>query len=241
MSSPGGAGEIIRGVRWTAVSSAAELQRAACQRILEAAQRAIAQRDRFLIVLAGGSTPRDVYQMLRTGTTDWSRWHVYFGDERCVPQGSADRNSSMANDAFLAQVPIPAGNVHPIPAELGAKAGASTYAETLRTVGDFDLVLLGLGEDGHTASLFPGKDCGSDSAIDVLPVFNAPKPPTERVTLSASRLSRTQMALFLVTGESKRAAVARWRRGESLPAAAIVPAGGVEVLVESVLVESVLI
>ena len=126
--------------------------------------------------------------------------------------------------------------VHAIPAELGASAAALAYAETLRGVGDFDLVLLGLGEDGHTASLFPGRDWGvAASAPDALAVFDAPKPPPQRVSLSAARLSRTREVLFMVEGEAKRDAVARWRAGEQLPAAAIRPAGGVDVLVESAL------
>jgi 6-phosphogluconolactonase len=143
----------------------------------------------------------------------------------------------MAADAWLNRVPIPQDQIHAIPAEFGARAAALAYAETLRGVGDFDLVLLGLGEDGHTASLFPGRDWGvAASAPDALAVFDAPKPP-QRVSLSAARLSRTREVLFLVEGEAKREAVARWRASERLPAGAIRTAGGVDVLVESALLE----
>ena len=147
-------------MRWIGVADAAALRQVAYRRILDAAARAIERRGRFLIVLAGGNTPRGIYRMLRTADTDWSRWQVYFGDERCLPADSAERNSRMAADAWLNHVPIPQDQVHAIPAELGASAAALGYAETLRGVGDFDLVLLGLGEDGHTASLFPGRDWG---------------------------------------------------------------------------------
>ncbi|MGH8565001.1 MAG: 6-phosphogluconolactonase [Gammaproteobacteria bacterium] len=223
-------------VRWIGVADAAALRQMAYRRILDSAAHAIKRRGRFLIVLAGGNTPRGIYRMLRTADTHWSRWQVYFGDERCLPADDAERNSRMAADAWLNRVPIPQDQLHAIPAELGARAAALAYAETLRGVGDFDLVLLGLGEDGHTASLFPGRDWAvAASAPDALAVFDAPKPPPQRVSLSAARLSRTREVLFLVEGEAKRDAVARWRAGEHLPAGAIRLAGGVDVLVESAL------
>ncbi len=223
-------------VRWHAMPDLEALCRAALRRILDAATHAIERRGEFLIVLAGGNTPRGVYRMLRAADTDWARWQVYFGDERCLPIADAERNSQMAADAWLAHVPIPPQHVHAIASELGAQAAALAYAEVLRGVGEFDLVLLGLGEDGHTASLFPGHDWGAASgAPDALAIFDAPKPPPQRVSLSAARLSRTREVLFLVEGESKRAALARWRAGEPPPAAAIRPAGGVDALVTSAL------
>jgi 6-phosphogluconolactonase len=133
-------------------------------------------------------------------------------------------------------VPIPADQVHVMPAEQGADAAAEAYAGLLRGVGDFDLVLLGLGEDGHTASLFPNHAWHSTAGSpDALAVFDAPKPPPQRVSLSAARLSRAREVLFLVEGESKRGAVTRWRAGDRIPAAAIRSASGVDVLVESAL------
>jgi 6-phosphogluconolactonase len=221
----------IGATRWIAAADVTALRQAASQRIVDAAGRAIGQRGRFLIVLAGGNTPRGVYDLLRAASTDWSRWHVYFGDERCLPPAHAERNSRMAADVWLERVPIARDDLHVIPAELGAAAAAQRYAETLRGVGDFDLVLLGLGEDGHTASLFPGHDWGdTPDAPDVLAIIDAPKPPLERVSLSAARLSRAREVLFLVEGESKRDAVARWKMGERIPARAIHAHAGVDVL-----------
>ena len=218
--------------RWIDAADAAALRQAAMKRIVAAAARAIESRRRFLIVLAGGNTPRGVYELLRTASTDWSRWHVYFGDERCLPPGHPERNSRMAADAWLEHVLIAHDHMHVISAELGAAAAAQRYADTLRGIGDFDLVLLGLGEDGHTASLFPGRDWGdAPKAPDVLAVFDAPKPPLERVSLSAARLSHAREVLFLVEGEAKRDAVARWKMGERIPARAIRPQAGVDVLV----------
>lgn len=187
-------------------------------------------------MLAGGNTPREIYRALGAARADWSAWNVYFGDERCLPPDDPARNSRMAARAWLDSVPIPAVQVHAIPAESGALRAARMYAELLRAVGDFDLVLLGLGEDGHTASLFPGHDWGTAcGAPDALPVFDAPKAPPQRVSLSARRLSRAREVIFLVAGESKRRAVAEWRAGKDIPARSIMPPAGVDVLVESAL------
>jgi 6-phosphogluconolactonase len=228
-----------RGVRWLGVADIAELQRTACRRIVVAAERAIKQRSEFIIVLAGGNTPRGVYRLLSAENADWLRWSVYFGDERCLPPDDVERNSKMAAVEWLDHVPMLKDHVHPIPAELGASAAALTYADTLRGVGEFDLVLLGIGEDSHTASLFPNHDWGTaPDAPDVIAVFDAPKPPPQRVSLSAARLSRAREVLFLVAGESKRAAVARWRAGEDIPARAIRPRAGADVLLESKLLSA---
>ena len=221
-------------VRWLPVADIAELERIACRCIIDAAGLAIEQRGEFLIVLAGGNTPRGVYRLLRTQKADWSRWSVYFGDERCVPVHDTERNSRMAADEWLDHVPIAKYRIHPMAAEFGATASALAYAATLRNVGEFDLVLLGVGADGHTASLFPGHDWGmSPDAPAALAVFNAPKPPSDRVSLSAARLSRARNVLFLIAGDSKRDAIARWRAGENIPASAIQPSGRVDVLIES--------
>ena len=142
----------------------------------------------------------------------------------------------MAGEAWLDHVFIPTVQFHAIPAELGAVRAAQLYGETLHAVGEFDLVLLGLGEDGHTASLFPDHEWGAaPGSPDTLAVFDAPKPPPQRVSLSAARLSRARQVIFLVSGASKRRAVAEWRAGKDIPARAIKPAAGVDVLVESVL------
>ena len=221
-------------VRWIAVADVTALQRAAVERIVDAASRAIEQRRKFLIVLAGGDTPRSIYRSMRDVNTDWSCWHVYFGDERCLPANDGERNSRMAADAWLDHVSIPHDQIHPLPAELGPELAAREYVKTLRNLGDFDLVLLGLGEDGHTASLFPGHDWGvAADAPDLLAVFDAPKPPPQRVSLTAARLSRARAVLFLVAGETKRDAVAQWGRGADIPARAICPDAVIDVLVEA--------
>jgi 6-phosphogluconolactonase len=194
---------------------------------------ALTERGEFHIVLAGGCTPKRVYQALAVETHDWSRWHIWYGDERCLPVDRSERNSRMAEAVWLKQVALPEANQHPIPAELGAVAAAEAYVRQLAGLATFDLVLLGLGEDGHAASLFPGHDWGTDpKAPAVLPVFDAPKPPPERVSLSARRLGEARRVLFLVTGTGKQEAVANWRGAGTIPAAAIMAQAGVDVLLD---------
>jgi 6-phosphogluconolactonase len=177
--------------------------------------------------------------MLRDLDTDWSRWDIWFGDERCAPPDDPDRNSTMASAAWLDHAAIPADRIHVIPTEQGADASATRYANALRDVGMFDLVLLGLGEDGHTASLFPHHDWGVEAgAPDAIAVFDAPKPPPQRVSLGAARLSGAREVLFLVDGESKRDAAARWQSGDAIPARAIRPDAGVDVLIDKTLLLS---
>lgn len=221
--------------RWQSFDSQEALNQAAVARILQAAKTAIANRGSFSIVLAGGTTPKSVYESLRFADTDWSKWHIYYNDDRCLPIDHPERNSLMAAQAWLDHVNIPAQQVHDIPTELGPVAGAKAYAETLAGLGDFDLVLLGLGEDGHTASLFPGHSW--DDNVDAFPVFDAPKPPPERVSISAARLSKAREVMFLVTGAGKQEAVDNWRKGVAIPATVIKPKNGVDVYCYGVRVE----
>lgn len=215
--------------RWHEYASATALQDAATADILRIAADSIAARGLFRIVLAGGTTPRGIYARLQAASASWPDWHVYFGDERCLPPDHPERNSLMAAQAWLNRVAIPGSQIHVIPAEAGAEAGAARYAMSLAGIGTFDLVLLGLGEDGHTASLFPGDEVG---AAPVVAVFNAPKPPSQRISLGAGRLSAARHVMFLVSGAGKAAAVAAWRNGTLLPAATITPTAGVDIYVD---------
>jgi 6-phosphogluconolactonase len=214
--------------RWRVFPDAAALAEQAAARILDAARAAISARGIFHLVLAGGRTPLAAYAHLAHAPGDWVRWHIWFGDERCLPQGDPGRNDSAIRAAWLDHIPLPAENLHPVPAELGSAQGALRYAGALAAIGEFDLVLLGLGEDGHTASLFTGQP-GAPGDPDAVAVHGAPKLPAERISLSATRLSRARAVLFLVSGADKQAAVAAWCRGADLPAAHIAPPGGVEV------------
>lgn len=213
--------------RWYSFSAQDEINQATVKRILQSATEAIAKYGDFLIVLAGGSTPKSVYQLLAKEQADWAHWHVYHNDDRCLPADHDDRNSKMAREAWLNHVSIPQHQIHDIPAELGNIEGAKAYAKTLAGVRTFDMVILGLGEDGHTASLFPNQ--AVDNSADAVPVFNSPKPPADRVTISQNRLNNTHGVLFLVTGAGKQDAVNHWLDGVAIPATLIAPQCGIDV------------
>lgn len=200
--------------------------------IAELANRAIAERGEFSIVLAGGTTPQKLYQRLALIDTDWLRWQIYFGDERCLPDGDAQRNDEMARTAWLDHVAIAARNIHRIAADRYADA-APQYVRQLQNVPCFDLVLLGVGEDGHTASLFPDDLRGfSADAPPVVFIDTAPKWPPQRISLSAARLAATKALWFLATGEGKRDILTRWRRGERVVASRIAPTAGVDIFTD---------
>lgn len=186
--------------------------------LLRQAASALAAHGRFHLVLAGGSTPRALYtELAKRGAGD-EKWHIWYGDERCLPTDHPERNSIMAETAWLATSAIPPEQRRPIPAEQGAEPAAAEYTDRLAAVSTFDLVLLGMGEDGHTASLFPSH---AWAGADVLAVHDAPKPPPDRVSLSAERLSNSQAVWFVVTGEGKREALRQWDAGETLPVASV--------------------
>ena len=217
----------LKQIKWQSFESQVSLDQAAMERVVALADSSIKARGQFHLVLAGGSTPKNVYTLLKNINTDWHKWHVYFGDERCLDSAHEDRNSTMAFEAWLNHIDIPTQNIHTIPAELGPVEGANLYNETLRKVGNFDLVLLGLGEDAHTASLFPGHRW--DNNLDALAVFDAPKPPPLRISMSPARLSRSKSVLFLVSGKEKQTAINQWKAGDLIPASTITCNNGVDV------------
>jgi len=207
---------------WRVFADAGALVAALADALCADADAAIAARRAFHLVLAGGSTPRELYRALADRHAGDAHWHVWYGDERCLPVDHPERNSVMIEAAWLAASSIPPGNRRPIPAELGVAEAAARYAGWLKDVVDFDVVLLGMGEDGHAASLFPGHDWGdAPGSPDVLAVLDAPKPPPERVSLSAARLNRSRRVWFAITGSGKHEALLRWRRGETLPVSAV--------------------
>lgn len=205
------------------------------------AEERIRTRGAYSIVLTGGETPRLLYTKLAAIDTDWSRWHLYFGDERCVPSGDRERIDAMARQTWLDRVSIPAEHIHSIPGELGPERAAEAYRRVLAGVGRFDTTLLGLGEDGHAASLFPGRTEGlGDDAPDALPVRESPKPPPERVSLSAKRLRAADEIVFLVSGARKRDAISRLARAQSdIPAAALVPPSGADIWLDAEAAEDI--
>ena len=188
--------------------------------LIVAADVAVAAAEQFLalqprtLALAGGSTPRRLYQRLALCEYPWSETEIFFGDERCVPPDHLDSNYRMAREALLSLV---SARVHRMP---GETCDAAAYeADLSRVFGPslpvFDLVFLGLGEDGHTASLFPG-----DNALEVTKerVASVQHPDHARLTLTLPVLSAARVALFLVSGQSKREALQRLLAGDDIPA-----------------------
>jgi 6-phosphogluconolactonase len=221
---------MVSSTRWHHFPDAAAVAGETVKRVLVAAQRAIAARGEFRVVLAGGGTPGQAYRQLAGRDSDWSHWHIYLGDERCLAPDDAGRNSLMIERAWLDHSPVPAGHIHWIAAERGAEQGADDYQAQIEPVLPFDLVLLGMGEDGHTASLFPGHR--HDPARLVVPVHNAPKPPPDRISLNIPALAQTREMLLLITGAGKSSAVHRWRNGEPLPVATLACDAGIDVLID---------
>ena len=217
--------------QWHQFDTAAQVANAVLEKIVQSAEKAISERGCFKIVLAGGSTPEKIYQQLVNAKTDWSKWMIYYGDERCLPADDKDRNSIMASNALLVKVGVPAANIFTMPTELGAVKAAEKYRVAIADVDQFDLVLLGMGEDGHTASLFPGHI--NDQQETVHEVYNSPKPPSDRISLSAKTLANTRQLFFIVTGASKIDPVQQWKQGVDLPVATISPDSGVDIFIDS--------
>ncbi len=189
----------------------------AADRIARAIEAALAERDRALIALAGGSTPRAAYERLATRPLPWAKVDVFFGDERAVPPDHPDSNFRMAREALLDRVPIPTDRIHRMEAERrDREAAAAEYAARLPE--RLDLLLLGVGEDGHTASLFPGSDAVEERARKVVAV-EGPKPPRQRLTITPVVIGAARTVLVLATGPDKAPAVARALHGPRDPVA----------------------
>lgn len=216
--------------RWHILETTDLVASAAGVQILAAAERAIAARGRFKLVLAGGNTPEKIYRLLAHSQADWANWFIYYGDERCLPADDAERNNILAEQAFLTHVAIPKTQIFTIPAELGNEAAAVTYNPIVAGALPFDMVLLGMGEDGHTASLFPNHIHSAEAFVHA--VNRSPKPPTERVTLSVGALSDTEELLFLITGANKTAIVKQWQAGDDLPIAHIQPKNTIDIYID---------
>ncbi|MCM1984168.1 6-phosphogluconolactonase [Lyngbya confervoides] len=180
------------------------------QLILDKAEAAIQQRGRFTLALSGGNTPKPLYEALAQESQPWERWHIFWGDERFVPADHPDSNQGMARDAWLNQIQIPAENIHPLETEAATPAAAAAANEAhLREFfaaaspqewPRFDLMLLGMGEDGHTASLFP-----KTAALQVCDrwVTVGQKADQPRLTLTIPVLNQARCVLFVVAGADK--------------------------------------
>ncbi len=198
------------------------MTQAAVAHIMRLAEPAIATRGAFHIALAGGNTPRECYRQLTLESgQNWSRWHVWFGDERCVPPDDSQSNYQMARETLLDRIPIPREQIHPMYPDptLSPEVAANRYADSLcahaplaREFPSLDLILLGLGPDGHTASLFPDTTVLQERhrwvAENYVPEFDS-----WRITLTFPVLDNARHLMFLVEGRNKAESLAHIERG----------------------------
>ncbi|MGD8933742.1 MAG: 6-phosphogluconolactonase [Gammaproteobacteria bacterium] len=174
------------------------------------------------VALPGGTTPARCLRLLSARSLPWHGIHWYLGDERCFPVGHPERNDSMIAQQLWSRIPMPDENRHPIPAELGPELAAAKYSALINRIDRLDIAVLGMGEDGHTASLFPG-NAALDDRRAVVPVYHAPKPPAERVSLGLSTFQSAVLRIIMVTGHNKYEALARVKQGQQLPVSRIGP------------------
>lgn len=211
------------------------LNRNAAALIVEIAAEAWRAKDEFSVALAGGSTPESLYRLLASeefkNKLDWSKTLVFFGDERCVSPDDAESNYRMANEALLARVPIPPENVFRLRGEIEPEKAAAEYETTIKkTLGDdaqFDLILLGMGDDGHTASLFPHTKALHETEKLVAANF-VEKLNASRLTLTFRAINSAKNVLFLVAGAKKAAMIKKVLSSETidLPSSLIKPENG---------------
>ena len=213
-----------------------ELAVTAAERFVEYARET---QGPFCVALAGGSTPRRIYELLATESLnsrlDWSKVHLFFGDERAVPPDHPESNYRMVYETLISKVPIPTTNVHRIPAEGDVNENARLYENHLRSSfsgrswPSFDLVLLGMGEDGHTASLFPNSEALNEKSRWVVATRNE-QSGQDRITLTLPVFNQAKRVMFLVVGDKKAQRLKEVLRlqpaSEHLPAQAIKPANG---------------
>jgi 6-phosphogluconolactonase len=192
--------------------------------ILDRGRAAIAERGLFRLSLAGGNTPRVVYAAMTKLGTDfpWDKVQVTFSDERCVPPDDKDSNFGMARESLLSVVPIPEGNAFRVRGEIDPAAAAEEYEAKLKAVAArfgeeryaHDLLLLGLGPDGHTASLFPGSPALEENVRNVIPA-TGPKPPPQRITFTFPLINAAREVAFLVSENSKQTVIDEVQRGDA--------------------------
>jgi 6-phosphogluconolactonase len=219
--------------------TAEQLARAAAERFVACAVEAHDKSDRFCVALAGGNTPRRVYELLAcepfVSQIDWSQVHLFFGDERAVPSDHPESNYAMVYGALISKVPLPAKNVHRISGEGDVNENALHYENHLRSffAGEswprFDLALLGMGEDGHTASLFPNSRAMTETSRWVVATRNE-QSGQDRITMTVPVFNHAKHVIFLVVGNKKAPRVKEVLRLQSssdqLPAQAIKPTNG---------------
>jgi len=208
--------------QWHVYDSAQAASQSCAEFMSHQIQECLAQNEHCSIALPGGKTPADCLQHISQQDIDWQRTHWLPGDERCLPIGDTERNDTLFHEHFLNLIPLPAENFHPMPAELGAEQGAEEFSQQLGSVLPLDIAFLGMGEDGHTASLFPDNPALTVDTPAVA-VHNSPKPPPDRISLSIASLQQAGLRCVLTLGASKRDALTQIQQGKLLPINTIGP------------------
>jgi 6-phosphogluconolactonase len=216
-----------------------KLGQAAAEYVADLSVQATAKRKHFTVAVSGGSLPKILFPSLVSeplrSQVDWSKWYVFWADERCVPLTDPDSNYRLTRDYLFDHVDIPPAQIIPINDALDPAAAATAYQHKLAQVfapppgqpPRFDLMLLGMGQDGHTASLFPGHSLLHEEELWVAPIFDSPKPPPERITLTLPVINHARHVVFIVTGASKVKALSAIVKGNSsLPAELVQPIHG---------------
>lgn len=229
-------------------SDRTELSQQAATHFSEIARRAVVEQGYCAVCLSGGSTPRETYELLArepfSSEVPWSQIHIFWGDERCVPPDQADNHHRMASELLLTKVPIPSQNIHRVPVELNDPTKAAEEYESLirsffgdlgKKLPSFDLILLGMGADGHMASLFPGTE-GLNEIQSWVTAHYVPKLDAFRITLTLPVLNNARQVMFLVSGAAKAEALQSVLQGSAdlleLPARLVRPEGTVLWLVD---------
>ena len=226
-----------------------QLGAAAAIHVAELSAEAIPARRRFMVALSGGSLPKLLFPALVKQAIDWSGWRVFWADERCLPLTHPDSNYYLAQQYLFDHVPIPLEQIHAPDTSLDPAQTAAAYQNTLAQIfapppptplpddpllfqpatppllPQFDLILLGLGEDGHTASLFPGHPLLQETERWVAPIFDSPKPPPQRITLTLPVINNARQVAFIAAGAGKADILPRvLEAGSTLPARLVQPA-----------------
>ena len=200
---------------WLIFDDEMSLSEALAQEILNIAKKSISEKNCFSIVLTGGQSVLNLYKILSKSDSNWEKWYIYIGDERCVPMRHKDRNDQVINEIWLDNSTISKNNIHFIQAELGLIEAQKEYEKVLKKIDKFDVVLLSVGEDGHVASLFPNHSYPDNKMVVI--ESNSPKSPKQRLSMSYKQLNKSNYIFKLLIGKSKQQAVHLLQKNTNLP------------------------
>ena len=200
---------------WLIFDDEMSLSKALAQEVLNIAKKSIFEKDCFSIVLTGGQSVLNLYKILSKSDSNWEKWYIYIGDERCVPMRHKDRNDQVINEIWLDNSTISKNNIHFIQAELGLIEAQKEYEKVLKKIDKFDVVLLSVGEDGHVASLFPNHSYPDNKMVVI--ESNSPKSPKQRLSMSYKQLNKSNYIFKLLIGKSKQQAVHLLQKNTNLP------------------------